>query len=239
MKPALSIMIRVSPSNSGVSTILDDFHSKVEVTAGFYVIASGGDPPPPTINGQFGSQQTSPPYLRLGSTMFVDPYGLPNLPATIGSFYFQLTNMGGVFDLTWANAYDGSCKTLLPDGALSEPIPYTETTDKLYIRVNTKTRSFRLFETGSGSHLLLLVGPLNISKVVPAGPSFILSELIGTPAAKFSASISGSTGLLSKDEAPVLSEELGFSVALTLFDEVSISGGTYTNTSSFRCLVLQ
>lgn len=240
MRPAQSIMIRVgSSSQSVVNTVLSDFHSKTIVSSGFYVCYTGEEPPPPVESRQFGSQETSPPYLRLGHTVFVDPYGLPELPATLGTFYFYLTNSTSDFSLSWANAYSGTCKTVLPDGPLQTET-YTEQNDVTYIRVNTQIRPYRLFNTGVGSnYLFVLVGPLNISKVVPAGASFILSELIGIPSAKFGFVLAGSTAYIDKVEAPVLSEESGLSVSLSLFDEKQLGSGTFTSATTFRCLVLQ
>jgi len=219
-------MIRVGSSSTGFTTVLNTFHSQSSETSGFFLNVAGGvDPPPSTITKAFASEVTSAPWLRVGKTIFVDPYGFTSDSTTVSSLYFSIkvkeaTSIG----LSWSNAYSGTSQKIIPDGSIVESI-YTEIDDLVYLRVRNSTNPYRFFVyyNGEGEHVAVLVGPENIDKLTPQqGSSFYLSVLEGLPAALifFTIAAGPASVVVSKDETSL---SLG-AFSSSLFTEFPLSG---------------
>jgi len=219
-------MIRVGSSSTGFNTVLNTFHSQSTVTSDLFLNVSGGvDPPPSTIVKAFASDSVSVPWVRIGGTIFVDPYGFTSDSTTVSTLYFDIkVKEATSFGLSWSNAYSGTSKKIIPDGSIVESI-YTEINDNVYLRVRNSTNPYRFFAyyNGEGEHVAVLVGPENIGKLTPQqGSSFYLSVLEGLPAVLiFFTIVAGPASVVvSKDETSL---SLG-DFSSSLFTEFPLSG---------------
>jgi len=219
-------MIRVGSSSTGFTTVLNTFHSQSTDTSGLFLNVSGGvNPPPLTIIKAFASDSASAPWVRIGGTVFVDPYGFTSDSTTVSTLYFNISVKEATsFGLSWSNSYSGTSKKIIPDGSIVESI-YTEINDNVYLRVRNSTNPYRFFVyyNGEGEHVAVLVGPENIGKLTPQqGSFFYLSVLEGLPAALiFFTIVAGPASVvISKDETSL---SLGV-FSSSLFSEFSLSG---------------
>lgn len=176
-------MIRVGSTSTGFSTKLNTFHGQTTSSTGFWVNVSGGDPPPPTEPSNFGSEFTSAPWLRINSTLGIDPYGFTQVPFEVSTFYmdirltYEITNGG--FTLSWGDGYSSNINALVPSGPLTAVV-YGEPEDKVTLRVNSKGKTYRLYEIREAAIVTMaFVGPENASKVVPNEGSDVYFDLSG------------------------------------------------------------
>lgn len=203
MKPALSIMIRTGSSSTGVTTILNDFHSTVAST-GFFTNAVGGGSggevtPPPTPPPEPGA-----PYFwgcqakdlsdafTIGQTLFVSPHGfLEDPPRSVEKLYLSMEFPSRRYiKLSWSNAYSGTLNSKILSNR-AQVVPTTA--GPTFIRLDNRSVPYRMFvNTGQAASVsgraatsadaeleVVVLGPVSIAKLQAwSDGSFNLSQII-------------------------------------------------------------
>jgi len=185
VKPAQSIMIRVGTAITGVSTVLNDFHSKtVLLTSGFYCnCTDGGQPPPPSgvSRPRMAFDQAVPPVptsLKDRTfTIWENPFNPGSdeypLPLDVSSTYLTITRVSGGFQVAKTSGYSGSAVVEIPstfDLSLGHGL---QTNDVVYLRVGDvlpSSTSFTWLSSASGTSPRAIVGYQ--SSIVRSGQFF-------------------------------------------------------------------
>lgn len=206
-------MIRIgSTTNTGVQSLFNDFHATTTVSDGFFTNSTAEGPPPPTqLVKVFGSQYDKSPLVRLGGTVFVDPYGVA-LGEYIDDFYITVKAVtSSSFQLSWSKAYGGTVQSVIPDGQLTRISDYFEVGDLLYFRFEDKTTRYRMYSWyyplpgGNQAVRVFMVGPLNFDRVT-AG--WDLRGLAGVPCGIFKISTPNANRVdFTKDEVTLKGED--------------------------------
>lgn len=173
MKPALSTMIRVGSSTSGVSTILNDFHSKTAPsTSGFYCNTSGSVNPPPSELlkvPRMAFELAVPPFpasikdknFFIWRNPFIIGSDEYSLPLTVSNTYLAVTKVSGGFQVARFSAYSGEATAEVPSKFELSLSHGLLTNDVTYIRVGDVLpfpTQFTWLSSASGTNPRIIVG---------------------------------------------------------------------------------
>jgi len=166
-------MIRVGSASTGVSTILDDFHSKTApLTSGFFCnYTDGGAPPPPSgvfmPRMAFNRPVPPVPASLKDSTFSIweNPYnpgtGQYPLPLEVASTYLTITRVSGGFQVAKTSGYSDFAVTEIPRNFELSLGHGLLTNDVVYLRVGDvlpSPTSLTWLSSASGTNPRLIVG---------------------------------------------------------------------------------